>query len=301
MSQAPQDPNAKPSATPSSSPEPETQSKKLPLLFRVLITGGGVAISLLLFWLFVGDELWSQMQEYQAEQQAVDSSAPVGYIGLNYRKEYNSRPPQFHFEEGEKKLLWASIGDGETPEFYDVTEAQFDPLVLQGGFGRDSIPGIDYPILQEPDGDVASNIGNQNEVAGVQLEAGPRAYPLGALKKVEVVNDFDGDIPIAIVFARGPDTVHVYRREIDGQPITLGTSGYATDEKVPLLYDRKTKGLWLSDPDGESLTCVNGEHIGTRLPKHIEMNRLSWGDWRRQHRDTLVLVGNDRDKPIPEE
>jgi hypothetical protein len=302
MSQEPHDPNPKARENPSPTPAPDAKpaAKSSPLL-RVLITVGVMAVGLLLLWTLVGEELYDQVKEYREAMEGVNESAPVGYIGLNYRKEYNSRPPQFHFEEEGKKLLWASIGDGETPDYYDVTEAEFDPQVLQGGFGRDSIPGVDYPILQHPDGEVAANIGPQNEVLGVELDEGPRAYPIGALQKVEVVNDVDGEVPIVIVYARGPDTVHVYRRDVEGQAITLGTTGYATGEKVPLLYDRKTKGLWLPDSDGGALTCVNGEYVGTRLPEYKDADRLPWGDWLSRHGDSLVLVGNDRDRPIPEE
>ncbi|QDV32531.1 DUF3179 domain-containing (seleno)protein [Tautonia plasticadhaerens] len=297
MSQEPHDPNAKASENPS----PKPPEKKSSTVVRVAVTVGVLGVGLLLLWTLVGEELYEQVQEYRAAVVDLDESAPVGYLGLNYRKEYNARPPRFHFEEDGKKLLWASIGDGETPDYYDVTEAEFDPQVLQGGFGRDSIPGVDYPILEPPDGEVASNIGRKNEVAGVELDEGPRAYPIGAIQKVEVVNDLDGEIPIAVVYARGPDTVRVYRREVDGQPVTLGTSGYATGEKVPMLYDRKTKSLWLPEGDGGALICVNGEHVGIRLAEYMEAERLPWGEWIGRHPDSLVLVGNDRDRPIPAE
>ncbi|WP_169980008.1 DUF3179 domain-containing (seleno)protein [Tautonia rosea] len=299
MSQQPVDPTPPtPPAEPPKTPKPPRSSS---WLSRVLIALIVLGLGGFLFWKLVGADLYEQVKEYQLAVEDRDLSAPVGYLGLNYRKEYNSRPPQFHFEEDGKKLLWASIGDGETPDFYDVTEAQFDPLVLQGGFGRDSIPGVDYPIVQAPDGEIAQNIGDRNEVVGVVLESGPRAYPLGVLTKVEVVNDFDGETPIAIVYARGPDTVRLYRRDIEGTTVTLGTTGYATDEKVPLFYDRKTKSLWLEEPDGSALSCVNGEYVGTTLPAHKALERLTWGEWVGQYSDTDVVVGNDRSQPIPEE
>lgn len=296
MSQQPAEPTpTPPHATPPAPPRSSSLLRRSVIALVVIGLGG------FLFWKLVGADLYEQIKEYQLAVEDRDLSAPVGYLGLNYRKEYNSRPPQFHFEEDGKKLLFASIGDGETPEFYDVTEAQFDPMILQGGFGRDSIPGVDYPIVQAPDGEIAQNIGDRNEVVGVVLESGPRAYPMGALTKVEIVNDVDGETPIAIVYARGPDTVRIYRRDIDGTPVTLGTTGYATDEKVPLFYDRKTKSLWLEEPDGSALTCVNGEYVGTRLPAHKTLERLTWGEWVGQYPDTDVLVGNDRSQPIPEE
>ena len=294
-----------PPTPPPASPSPGTPEGSAPsrpsAVVRALTVLAVLGIAGVMLWYLVGKQLYEQVQEYRRAIVARDQAAPVGYLGLNYRKEYNARPPQFHFEKDGRQLLWASVGDGETPAFYDVTEARFNPQALQGGFGRDSIPGVDHPILQQPDGEVASNLGDRNEVAGVVLDSGPRAYPLGVLQKVEIVNETDGEIPIAIVYARGRDTVRIYRREVDGQPITLGTTGYATDEGIPLFYDRKTKSLWLPSSDGETLTCVNGNEVGTRLPQYKEPERLTWREWRHRHPETLVLVGNDRSKPIPEQ
>ncbi|MCA1686785.1 MAG: DUF3179 domain-containing protein, partial [Planctomycetia bacterium] len=77
-----------------------------------------------------------------------------------------------------------------------------------------------------------------------------------------------------------------------------GTTGYSY-EKRPLLYDRKTRSLWI--PQGDALVCVNGESKRTRLPAWIVPEAITWGQWKRSHPDTSVLFGNDRKKPIPAE
>jgi Protein of unknown function (DUF3179) len=93
-----------------------------------------------------------------------------------------------------------------------------------------------------------------------------------------------------------------------GRPVTFGTTGYALgdsdDPKLgrPVLYDRRTKGLWL--PEDRALVCVNGPLKGTELATALQLEQMTWGDWVARHPQTLVLVGSDRDndrKPIPTE
>ncbi len=298
MSSTPNDPETPHPETPQASKPPK---KRITFLIRAIIVVVVLIGVGLLFWNIAGKQLYQDLQEYRDELSASEDSAPVGYIGLHYRKSYNNRAPRFLYEEEGRSLLWASTGDGETPEFYDVTDAEFDPTILQGGFGHDSIPGIDFPIIEDPDGSVAQNIPDGREVAGIAVDGQARAYPVEMLTKVEVANDALGDRPYVIHYGRGPDSVAFYTRDLDGQILTFGTTGYGTDEKVPLLYDRATKSLWLPSEDGDSLICVSGELVGQALGRFAQHERMSWRQWRRDHPDTTVVVGNDRDQAIPEQ
>ena len=96
-------------------------------------------------------------------------------------------------------------------------------------------------------------------------------YPEKLLRKIEVVNDASDSVAFAIVYDRtGGGAARVYDRRVGGKPVTFGTTGYAlgpTDDPKdgrPLLYDRKTRSLWL--PEADALVCVNGPLSGTRLP-----------------------------------
>src|SRR5262249_35108347 len=154
--------------------------------------------------------------------------------------------------------------------FYDVTEAAFEVDKVAGGYGRDSIPGIDYPLFDPPGSDRTSKLHAGHAVLGLVFQDGPRAYPLDLLRKIEVVNDQGDGKPFAIVYDRQPHRAQVYDRQIDNRPVTFGTTGYAVgsteDPKdgTPLLYDRKTSSLWL--PEETALVCVNGKLKGTKLP-----------------------------------
>jgi hypothetical protein len=185
-----------------------------------------------------------------------------------------------------------------------VTEADFAPERLSGGFGRDSVPGVDYPIFEGPESGRWSRLRTRQEFYGLESPDGPRGYPADLLRKIEVVNDRDSEGPFAIVFDRSRDEAHFYGRTLDGDEITFGTTGYAygqtdvPDTGRPLLYDRSTRSLWL--PDGGSLVCVSGKSRGARLPEIRTPERTTWSRWVSKHPGTKVLMGNDRDKPIPE-
>jgi hypothetical protein len=252
------------------------------------------------FWWFIGRSLCSEYQAWQAQVQAAADSEPVGYVGLAYRRTYNDRPIVFHAEKDGRKLLFAAKGAaaGTTRDYYDVTESDIDVKRLDGGFGRDSIPGVDYPILDPPGGSPGRSLRDSQPVFGLNLRGGPRAYPQDLLAKIEVVNDADGTTPFVAVFDRSRGQALLCERTVRGGAVTFGTTGYSYDRR-PLLYDRKTRSLWL--PQGDELVCVNGELKGSKLAPLLKPEPATWADWKRRHPDTGVLVGNDRDKPIPAE
>jgi hypothetical protein len=266
--------------------------------------GAAVAVGLL-WWL--GHGTWSAYREYRQASREAEEGAPVGYVGVSLRRTYNDKPPRFFDTTGGRKRLWAAKGADGRPEFYDVTDAAFVVDKVSGGYGRDSIAGIDYPLFERPDSPRVRQFRGPLEVWGLALPDGARAYPRDLLRKIEVVNDEAG-VPFAIVFDRRHNVARFYDRRVDGRPVTFGTTGYAFGDSDdpqsgrPLLYDRKTRSLWL--PEEEALACVNGPLKGTRLPATLRPHQTTWGDWRAGHPQTLVLVGSDRDedrKPIPAE
>jgi hypothetical protein len=257
------------------------------------------AVAALLIWQVYGRKLWVDYQSWRKEYDTFEDTVPVGYLGANYRRTYNDRAPVFHFAKDGRKTLWAAKGEaGQPPQFYDVTDATFPVEEVEGGFGRDSIPGIDYPILEPPEGEHGKNLHSRQSVFGLVLREGPRAYPEDLLAKIEVVNDHDGSTPFLVVYDRGRHRAPNFERSVSGHAVTLGTTGYSV-RKSPLLYDRKTKSLWLLS--GDEFLCVNGELKGTSLAKFQVSEHVPWADWRSRHPKTSIVVGNDRSQPIPDE
>jgi Protein of unknown function (DUF3179) len=295
------------STTPQSSPL-SAESPPPPRGWRLIaVRIGGAALAVALLWWF-GRPLWDTYRDYRQIRQESEISAPIGYVGVSLRRTYFDKPRQFFDVSTGRKRLWAAKGADGKPEFYDVTDAGFEVDKVAGGFGRDSIPGIDYPIFDPPQSDRATKLNAGHTVLGLVLHDGPRAYPLDLLRKIEVVNDEGDGKAFAIVYDRQRDWARLYDRRIEDRPVTFGTTGYAlghTDDPkdgTPVLYDRRTRSLWL--PEEYVLVCVNGPLKGTKLPVALTPEDTTWSDWLRRHPQTRVLTGSDRDgdrKPIPAE
>jgi hypothetical protein len=259
-----------------------------------------VAAAGALVWKYHGYKIWEEYKVWRSELRASEDAAPVGYVGLNYRRSYNDRPLVFETVTDGKRLLFAAKREDGTVEHYDITEADpaLDVSCLEGGFGRDSIPGIDYPVVETPGRPKGHALRDRQPVFGVALGDEVRAYPQDLLQKIEVVNDRLGGKPTAVVYDRGRGAALVYGREFRGGVVTFGTTGYSCKGR-PLLYDRNTKGLWF--PRGDDLACLSGPQQGEVLKPIAKPVATTWANWLRQNRQTTVVVGNDRTRPIPSE
>ena len=74
------------------------------------------------------------------------------------------------------------------------------------------------------------------------------------------------------------------RPQIHGTPTTLGVSGMLWRDAL-IMYDRASDSLW-SQVNG---TAVAGREKGKRL-QELPSELMTWGEWKRRHPDTLVLV-----------
>lgn len=74
-----------------------------------------------------------------------------------------------------------------------------------------------------------------------------------------------------------------------------GVSGYVYDN-VFIIYDRETESLWypLSDT---AWTAVAGPRKGEVIPFIDEPAVVPLGEWRGEHPETVVLLGDQRDYP----
>jgi hypothetical protein len=279
---------------------PPAPRRGRPTLMKTLFAFALIATAGALVWNFYGYKLWDEYKVMRSEVRASEDSTPVGYVGLNYRRTYNDRPLAFQTEKDGKKLLFAAKREDGNVDHYDITEA--DPALnvdrLEGGFGRDSIPGIDYPVVEAPGSPKGYALRDRQMVFGVALGGEARAYPRDLLEKIEVVNDRTGDTPVAVVYDRSRGVALIYNRTLRDGVVTFGTTGYSC-KLQPLLYDRKTKGLWFLR--GDELACLNGPNKGESLKPIARPVATTWSDWLGRNRKTTVIVGNDRTKPIPNE
>ena len=76
----------------------------------------------------------------------------------------------------------------------------------------------------------------------------------------------------------------MYARDVDGKTLTLGVSGKLIRNSL-VMFDRETGTLW-SHLTGEAL---EGPMVGRHL-QQVLSEQTSWGRWRAEHPETLMLA-----------
>jgi hypothetical protein len=160
-----------------------------------------------------------------------------------------------------------------------------------GGPAKDGIPSIDDPKFisaQEAD----RYLEPDDVVLGLSYKGVARAYPHKIMNWHEIVNDTVVGDPLAITYCPLCFTGIGFERKIDGEETTFGVSGRLYNSNL-VMFDRTSESLW-NQISGEAII---GEHLGKKL-KQIGLNTISWGQWKAEHPDTVVLsrdTGYSRD------
>lgn len=106
-------------------------------------------------------------------------------------------------EKDGKVLVWAREDQrtGAT-EYFDMTGALIDPRELQFGIGKDTIASIDQPEFLAIDHPrlLAANVNDATPVLGVVIDGVSKAYPLSVMRRHEVINDYFGKTPYAVLW-----------------------------------------------------------------------------------------------------
>ena len=93
----------------------------------------------------------------------------------------------------------------------------------------------------------------------------------------------------------------VHGREQGEQVDEFGVSGYVYRNRF-IIYDRRTTSLWYT-LDDEGWTAVSGPRKGEVIPLISELSVITLGEWRKEHPNTVVLLGDKRalEKPVERE
>lgn len=75
---------------------------------------------------------------------------------------------------------------------------------------------------------------------------------------------------------------------MDDEPVDFGTTGY-TNNNVFVLYDRKTGSVWYP-LTGRTLDAVSGPKKGETIEFIDKPERMTLGEWKAEHPDTLVML-----------
>lgn len=160
--------------------------------------------------------------------------------------------------------------------------------IMWGGVIQDGIPPLRNPL--HISAEEADYLSDSDIVFGVAINGEVKAYPKRILAWHEFFIDNFGEDVIAGVYCTLCGTVIAY----DSKDFNLGTSGFLYKSNK-LMYDQATQSLWNTVEGKPVLGPLSGENIA--LESHSVVT-TTWGEWKKQHPETLVLslnTGHQRD------
>lgn len=160
--------------------------------------------------------------------------------------------------------------------------------LIDGGMGRDGILPIDDPVFV-PVADI-DWLGDRSPVILLEMSDPVRAYPLAVLMRHEIVNDEIDGLPIAVTFCPLCYSPVVYERQIEGEPLRLGVTGYLYKSGF-IMWDDKTESWWTQFTG----TAIVGDYTGQMLPM-VASQVVGYETFAERYPDGIVLVG-DRNQP----
>jgi hypothetical protein len=154
--------------------------------------------------------------------------------------------------------------------------------IVSGGPPLDGIPSIDAPkFVSIEDGN--KFLTDSDKILGLNINGDIRAYPLQIMVWHEIVNDFVGEIPVAVTYCPLCFTNQVFDRTINHTVLDFGTSGKLYNSNL-VMYDRTSKSLW-SQALGEGIV---GKYAGVKLDR-IPFDVAYWKDWKKLYPESKVM------------
>jgi hypothetical protein len=156
--------------------------------------------------------------------------------------------------------------------------------ILSGGPGKDGIPALTKPdfVSQQESGVVGDT-----QVIFVENNGEQKIYPYSILVWHEIVNDKVGGKPLAITFCPLCGSAIVFEREVEGQVLDFGVSGFLYESNL-LMYSREeSESLW-SQSLGEA---VVGQRTGQKLV-HFPLQLMKYSEAIKKYPEARVLSKN---------
>jgi hypothetical protein len=236
--------------------------------------------------------LWREWHRLQVELSRVRHSAVIGYQNISPRISYAQRPDDWYHHEGDSTYLWGGWDALVGNRWFRIGRGELTAEALSLPHGRDVHQAIDAPLVEATGGPIWERIPADALVVGLDLAGVASVYPVLVLEKVKIVNDVIEGRPILVTyngFAPPGESVNVYEATLDGQRVTMGTSGYFQGRE-PLFYDRGSESLWRRDA-AETLRAVAGPSKGKALRAVPRPAIVAWDDWRGRFPGSRLLVG----------
>lgn len=263
---------------------------------RTAATRGAAFCGIIVLGGFIADRgstLWNEIKALRAELHRSEYGSVVGYTGISPKFSTAARPVNWAHDDGGRLALWAGWDPATGHRWFRVRTGELDRRRLGLPIGRDMLRAIDEPLVEDGSGPICTRIPASHYVQAVRVNGCSCAYPEFLLDKVHIINDAIGPAPFLVVSGQGSlGGPSLYAAALDGRRVFMGFSGLFYEGR-PLLYDRKTEGLWIERDDG--LVALTGPDRGALLRRIVRPRRMRWSDWQREHADGRVLVGADRD------
>lgn len=165
----------------------------------------------------------------------------------------------------------------------DHSEYSIDLSTLKsGGPPKDGIPSIDNPSFVRIN-EASDWIHPDEPVIALEHDGTARAYPLQILTHHEIVNDRIGGTPVAVTFCPLCYSALVFKRTLDGGPVTFGVSGLLRNSDL-VMYDRKTETLW-QQFTGKAIVGSRTGATLEQLPSQI----ISFKQFAETYSDGMIL------------
>ena len=156
--------------------------------------------------------------------------------------------------------------------------------VLSGGPGKDGIPALTDPLFEQLSD---SSVSDDTQVMVVTHNGETKIYPYSILVWHEIVNDTVGGKPVAVTFCPLCGSAIVFDREIDGEVVDFGVSGFLYQSNL-LMYDRSdSESLW-SQSIGEA---VVGQKTGERL-EYFPLELMTFAEAKIAYPNATALSEN---------
>lgn len=182
---------------------------------------------------------------------------------------------------GSTAVAGAWLWEARTAEAKSWALEHFSRNIQSGGPPKDGIPPIDRPKYISA-AESAKFLQEKDIVFGLDYRGVIKAFPQKILVWHEIVNDEVKGEKIAITYCPLTGSAVVFRSR-DGAMLTFGTSGKLVNSNL-LMYDRQTDSQW---PQILGV-AIDGKSKGIVL-EEIPLAWTHWSQWRRQHRNSLVL------------
>jgi hypothetical protein len=120
-------------------------------------------------------------------------------------------------------------------------------------------------------------------VISLEIEGDARAYPLGIMTRHVIANTEVGDMPVAVTFCPLCNTGIVFDRQIDGEELFFGVSGFLRFSDL-IMWDHQTESWW-QQSTGEGLVGQYAEETLDFIPSAM----TSFAQFKQQFPNGQVL------------